>query len=270
MLNLKTTLNAAAAITLALLISSCSTDNETEVLEEQNLTTASRDSNFSPWDFRDDDEFVGDQFQADNDGNGAHNWTESQYESQPNNNGFTVSDFIFLDGGDLILQCPNDGIRSEFRDNVNMDLDDDHKMDFYFTLENYDGENEIIIAQIHNDHTDTERPYITVSIEDDLIQLKQSDDNTKGSSTTTSSSTLRYREGNDYRITIETDNNDRSVFVRIRDESDGNTEAKETFSFNSNWNSQDGSFYWKFGAYMPDGGSENTKMRLETITITGQ
>ena len=124
----------------------------------------------------------------------------------------------------------------------------------------------MIIAQLHNDHDDAERPYLTISAEGGTIYFKRSLDHTKGSATDTSGTTLTYREDDRYRIKMESSNGSRSVFCKVWNLDTGESKSK-TWSFDSSWDSLDGNFYWKHGIYMPDGGSDNTYMRVESVSF---
>jgi len=257
------------ALCLSLIAFSCSKEdaNEQNQLTSTSLSLLSASSPFSF-----DSDFNGDDFQVDNDGNGAHNWDADEYEDDPEDNGFDVRDFIWVEDGLLNLQCPNDNDgekrRAEFRDQVNIDLNDAHSMDFTFDIRNYDNESELIMAQLHNDNSNANRPYITIVAEDGEIRLQRTN-GPSGSSSTTASETIPFIANNEYRIRIDTDAGTRETFVRIINE-DANERADNTFSFASDWDDLDGDFYWKFGAYMPDGGSTNTTMRLSRIDINGQ
>ena len=215
--------------------------------------------------------FEGDEFQVDNDGNSAHNWDADAYEEEPEDNGFDIRDFIFVSNNRLILECPNgnnDRRRAEYRDQENIDLNDFHRMDFTFDIRDYDNESELIMAQLHNDNSSARRPYVTIVAEDGRIRLQRTN-GPSGSSTQTASRTIPFRANDRYRIRINSNNGTRSVFARIIN-LDTQERAQNTFSFASDWNNLDGDFYWKFGAYMPDGGSDNTQMRIERINIMGQ
>ncbi len=254
---------------LAFLLFSCSeeeefldTSNSTEALTTDNqLKTAS-----SPWDF-DSSYSSRDNFQVDNDGNGAHNWDEGDYSSRPNNNGFDIRDYVYVNGSRLILKCPsgNSRRRAEYRDQTNIDMDRRNRMDLTFEVRGYDNSSELILAQLHNDHPDARRPYATVVAEDGRIRLKRTNSPT-ASGTTTASETMPYRRNDRYRIRMDTPNGSRELMVRI-DNLDTGERARNTFSFDSDWSRLDGSFYWKHGAYMPDGGSNNTRQRVETISF---
>ena len=260
------------ALGLALTVSSCSDeeslDDITTSTDSQftSASSSSQSSSTSPWDF-DSSYSTNDDMQVDNDGNGAHNWDEDDYADDPNDNGFDVRDYIFVESGRLILQCPNgnDKRRAEYRDQTNIDLDRRNRMDLTFDIRNYNNESELIMAQLHNDDEDARRPYITVVAEDGEIRLQRTNAPT-GSSTLTASETIPFRQNDRYRIRIDSPNNSRNVDVRINNLDTGE-EARENFSFDSDWNSLDGSFYWKHGAYMPDGGSDDTRQRVETISF---
>ena len=277
MLKHKSILVTSLGIGLSLFISSCSTDdealNEVSNSTENFLTTESsnaQSSSISPFNFEND--FDNDDFQVDNDGNGAHNWDAEEYDEDPIDNGFDVRDYIWVSNNLLHLQCPNDNDgekrRAEFRDQININLNDGHSMDFNFDVKDYDNESELILAQMHNDNSEARRPYITVVAEEGEIRLQRTNAPT-GSQTTTASETIPYRIDNEYRIRIDTDPGTRETFVRIINE-DTNERARTTFSFASAWDDLDGDFYWKFGAYMPDGGSTDTRMRLSRIAINQQ
>ena len=220
--------------------------------------------------------FLGDDFQVDNDSEGAHNWNTSEYDEDPIDNGFDIRDYIFVAENRLILICPssehdeNESIsrrRAEYRDQTEIDLDDAHSMDFIFDIQNYDNESELIMAQLHNDSPDARRPYITVLSEDGTIRLQRTNAPT-GSRSLRSDQTIPFRAGNQYRITIESESGDRSIYARIINLGTGE-QAEMTFDFAEDWSDLNGTFYWKFGSYMPDGGSTETQMRMESIDITG-
>ena len=274
MLKTKTILITLFSVNLALSITSCSSDEDSL----DNITTSTesllisessnaQSSSISPFDFEND--FDGDDFQVDNDGNGAHNWDADEYEDDPIDNGFDVRDYIWVSNNILHLQCPNDNDgekrRAEFRDQINMDLNDGHSMDFNFDVRDYDNESELILAQMHNDNSQARRPYITVVAEEGEVRLQRTNAPT-GSQTTTASETIPYRVNNEYRIRIDTNPGTRETFVRIINE-DTNERARTTFEFADAWDDLNGDFYWKFGAYMPDGGSTDTRMRLSRIAI---
>lgn len=270
-------LSITLALTCSVLTISCSEDNNelegaTDVTENSTISSqsSSNRSSLSPFDF--EDVFEGDDFQVDNDGNGAHNWNEDEYEDDPEDNGFDIRDFIYVDGSRLILECPegddDDRRRAEFRDQVNIDLNDFHRMDFTFDIRNYDNNSELIMAQLHNDDSDARRPYITILAEDGEIRLQRTD-GPSGSSSTRASETIRFRTNDRYRIRINTNSGTREVFTRIIN-LDTDERAQNTFNFASNWDDLDGNFYWKFGAYMPDGGSDGTQMRVERVNFMGQ
>jgi len=256
-------------------VSSCSDEETLDLTNTSENQLASASSNLqvssnSPFSF--DNDFNGDDFQVDNDGNGAHNWDTDEYEDDPVDNGFDVRDYIWVSNGLLHLQCPNDNDgekrRAEYRSQLNIDLSDGHSMDFNFDVRDYDNESELILAQLHNDNSDARRPYITIVAEDGEVRLQRTNAPT-GSSTTTASETIPYRVNDEYRIRIDSDPGTRSTFVRIINE-DTNERARTTFNFASAWDDLDGDFYWKFGAYMPDGGSDDTRMRMSRIAINQQ
>ena len=257
-------------LALVFSISSCSDDESLDDIstgeEQLNTSASSLQSSTSPWDF-DSSYSTNDDMQVDNDGNGAHNWDEDDYDDDPNDNGFDVRDYIFVSGGRLILQCPNGNgrRRAEYRDQTNIDLDRRNRMDLTFDIRNYNNEDELIMAQLHNDDEDARRPYVTIVAEDGEIRLQRTNAPT-GSSTTTASERIPFRQNDRYRIRMDSPNNSRRIDVRINNLDTGE-EARENFSFDSDWNSLDGSFYWKHGAYMPDGGSTNTRQRVERISF---
>jgi len=228
----------------------------------------------SPFGFS--DLFAGDDFQVDNDGAGAHNWNATEYDQQPINNGFDIRDYIFVADNKLVLKCPNSEHneadsasrrRAEYRDQSNINLDDAHSMDFVFDIQNYDNSSELIMAQLHNDNAGASRPYITVLSENGVIRLQRTNAPT-GSSSLRSDETIPFRASNQYQITIESALGDRSIYAKIVNL--GTLEQAEvTFDFVEEWGAFNGDFYWKFGAYMPDGGSTDTQMRMESIDITG-
>ena len=170
------------------------------------------------------------------------------------------------------LQCPNDNDgdkrRAEYRDQEEIDLSDSHSMDFTFDIRNYNNDDELIMAQLHNDNSNARRPFITIVAENGTIRLQRTNAPT-GSSTRIANQTIPFRINDEYRIRMDTDAGTRSTFVRIINE-DTNERARTTFNFAGPWNQFDGDFYWKFGAYMPDGGSTNTRMRVSRISINGQ
>lgn len=229
----------------------------------------------SPFNFS--DVFEGDDFQVDNDGNGAHNWNATRYDESPVNNGFNIQDYIFVTDNRLILQCPNSTHdedsdtsrrRAEYRDQENIDLDDAHSMEFVFDIRNYDNDSELIMAQLHNDNSAAKRPYITILTENGTIRLQKTNAPT-GSSSQRSEQTIPFKIDDQYRITIETEVDNRAIFARIINLST-DEQAEITFDFAADWSDLNGNFYWKFGAYMPDGGSTDTHMRMESIDIIGQ
>lgn len=275
-----------------LAIVSCSNDEE-QVSEETGLNGITQSNNEATSPFRFDNQaghFEGDVFQIDPDSRGAHNWTESEYADDPSDNGTDISNFIYLDGDDLILECPTSRHdtssdaesrrRAEFRDQVNIDLGSgSHRMELTFTIENYNGEDEIIIAQLHNDGSieedgntiKVERPYLTVSIEDEEIELKRSHSPVKGSATDTSRNKLNFDEESTYTIRIDTGSN--STTMRVSDDTN-NRSIEQTFEHDGDirdaWSDFSNDYYWKFGAYMPKGGSDGTQMRLSDIDFRGQ
>jgi len=109
------------------------------------------------------------------------------------------------------------------------------------------------------------RPYLTIQAEDGWIELQRRD-NFNGSGTTTANSRIRFRQNDRYRIRMDSPNGTREVNVRI-DNLDTGERASRNFGFDTSWNSVDGNFYWKHGAYMPDGGSQDTRQRVETISF---
>ena len=252
------------------MLTSCSTEDEIIELEEEfNVEglagkTGSTSNTNSPWD-TDSSYSASDSFQVDNDGNGAHNWNESKWDSTPSANGFNIRTYCYGEGTDAIITCPTNGIRGEYRDATNIDLDLRNKQDYTFSIGDYDNEHELIIAQLHNDGG-AERPYLTISAEGGKIYFKRSLDYTKGSATDTSGTTLTYRTNDRYRIKMESSYGTRSVFCKVWNLDTGESKSK-TWSFDSSWNSLDGNFYWKHGIYMPDGGSDNTYMRVESVSF---
>ena len=141
-------------------------------------------------------------------------------------------------------------------------------MDFTFDIMNYDNESELIMAQLHNDNSGARRPYITILAEEGTIRLQRTNAPT-GSSTLRANETIPFRGDDRYTIRIESAAGSRTIFARIIN-LDSNEQAENTFDFAADWDDLDGDFYWKFGAYMPDGGSTNTLMRMERIDILGQ
>ena len=277
MLKTKSLLGIAFIFTSLVLTTSCSNENDdlddlTTTAQNNNVAieSSARISDNSPFSFS--NLFEGDDFQVDNDGDGAHNWNVDEYEMEPIDNGFDVRDFIYVSNDRLILECPegeeNVRRRAEYRDQVNLDLSDAHSMDFTFDIRNYNNNSELIMAQLHNDNSAARRPFITVVAENGTVRLQRTNAPT-GSNTQTASQTIPFRTNNRYTIRLESVIGNRSVFARIIN-LDTDEQAQNTFNFAGAWNDLDGDFYWKFGAYMPDGGSEGTQMRLERIDIMGQ
>ena len=271
---LKIKLKSGILMTFAFtfMLTSCSSEDEIIDLEE-NLNvatvaakTGSTSNTDSPWD-TDSSYSASDSFQVDNDGNGAHNWNESKWDSTPSANGFNIRTYCYGEGSDAIITCPTNGIRGEYRDATNIDLDKNNKQDFTFSITDYDNEHELIMAQLHNDHDDVERPYITISAEDGKIYFKRSGDYIKGSGTTTSGTTLTYRTNDRYRIKMESASGTRQVYCKVWNLDTGESKSK-TWNFDNSWDDVDGNFYWKHGIYMPDGGSDNTYMRVEKVSFS--
>ena len=261
-------------LTSSVFTTSCSKDHtdlsDTTETTSLNAQTRSNISSSSPFSFG--DVFDGDDFQVDNDGDGAHNWDADEYEEDPEDNGFDIRDFIFVSSNRLVLECPNDNDgerrRAEFRDQVNLDLSDAHYMDLTFDIRNYNNNSELIMAQLHNDNRGARRPFVTIVAEDGEITLQRTNSPT-GTTSQTASETIPFRTNDRYRIRMESVRGNRSVLARITNLDTGE-EAENKFNFASSWNDFDGDFYWKFGTYMPDGGSNNTQMRVESIEIVGQ
>ena len=120
---------AFLAIGLGLSVTSCSEEDEAvdttiSTQNELSSTLSSERSSTTPWDF-DSSYSTNDDFQVDNDGNGAHNWDEDDYSDDPNDNGFDIRDYIFVNNNRLVLICPNGNgrRRAEYRDQTNIDLD---------------------------------------------------------------------------------------------------------------------------------------------------
>ena len=277
MLKIKLKAGALMAFAFTFMLTSCSNEEEIINLEENSsleeepsliAKTGSTSNTTSPWD-TDSSYNSKDDFQVDNDGNGAHNWNESEWDSKPSANGFNIRTYVYGDGGTAVLTCPNGSStrRAEYRDATNIDLDKNNKQDFTFSIVDYDNKHELIMAQMHNDASGVERPYLTISAEDGKIRFKRSDNFTKGSGTTTSGTTLTYRTNDRYRIKMESSSDSRSVFCKVWNLDTGESKSK-TWSFDSSWNSKDGSFYWKHGIYMPDGGSDDTAMRVESVSFS--
>ena len=91
---------ALLTIGLGTLVTSCSEDetSETTFTSQEEFSSALSSASTSlttPWDF-DNSYSTNDDMQVDNDGNGAHNWDEDDYEEDPNDNGFDVRDYIFV------------------------------------------------------------------------------------------------------------------------------------------------------------------------------
>ena len=279
MLKLKSFLSITFIFSCLVLTNSCSENenNSIDALEitENDINDIQPDmqtSTGSPFSFN--SKFDGDDFQVDNDGNGAHNWNTKEYEDEPIDNGFDVRDFIHVNNNRLILECPEgeEGVkrRAEYRDQVNIDLNDAHSIDLTFDTTNYNNNSELIMTQLHNDNSAARRPYITILAENGIVRLQRTNAPT-GSSSLVASQTIPFRTGDRYRVRIESgrENGDRSVFASIIN-LDTDEQVNNTFDFDNDWNDLDGDFYWKFGAYMPDGGSDGTQMRVETISIIGQ
>ena len=166
-------------------------------------------SSTTPWDF-DSSYSTNDDFQVDNDGNGAHNWDEDDYTDDPNDNGFDVRDYIFVNNNRLVLVCPRgsdgDRRRAEYRDQTNIDLDRRNRMDLTFDIRNYNNRSELIMAQLHNDDSRARRPYVTVVAENGEIRLQRTNAPT-GSSTTTASERIPFRRNDRYRIRMDSPDN---------------------------------------------------------------
>ncbi len=269
MLKIKSSLGVSMVFTLVLLMSSCSNEDEVINLNEDlsiSAKTGSTSNTNSPWD-TDSSYSSGDYFQVDNDDKGAHNWNESDWDDDPEDNGFNIRTYIYGEGDDAIITCPTNGIRGEYRDATNIDLDKKNKQDFTFSIGDYDNEHELIMAQLHNDHDDVGRPYLTISAENGTIKFKRSDDYIKGTETTTSGTTLTYRTNDRYRIKMDSQSGSRSVFCKVWNLDTGESKSK-TWSFDNTWSDVDGEFYWKHGIYMPDGGSDDTYMRVESVSFS--
>ena len=277
MLREKLLLGSLLALTFSMSMISCSDDSSdlNDVTENSTIGSVANQSRSSissrsPFSFS--EVFDGDDFQVDNDGKGAHNWNVNEYEDDPEDNGFDIQDYIYVSNNRLILKCPstsNDSRRrAEYRDQVNLDLSDRHRMDFTFDIRNYNNKSELIMAQLHNDNRNAKRPFVTIVAEDGEIILQRTNSPT-GTSSQTAKEKIPFRTNDRYRIRMESVQGNRSVFARIINLDTGE-EAENKFNFAGAWNDLDGDFYWKFGAYMPDGGSNNTQMRVERIEILGQ
>ena len=273
---LKFKLNSVGLMVFActFMLVSCSKEDEI-ISSEDNLSvedtlgvafkTGSTSNTNSPWDT--DSSYLSiDKFEVDPDGGGAHGYTESEWDSNPTLHGFNIRKYCYGDGGVAVLTCPNGSgsKRAEYSDGHGIDLDKENRQDLTFTIVDYNNSSELIMAQLHNKNS--ERPYLTISAESGEIKLKRSETPIKGSATTTSSFTLPFEANDTYRIRFISNNGSRTVQARIKNEDTGE-EAKTNFGWRSAWNGVDGDFFWKHGVYMPNGGSNDTAMRVQKVSF---
>lgn len=204
--------------------------------------------------------------QVDNDGNGAHNFT-----SWSDKEGIDISKWTWEKNGYLYLKCPTgSGVRrTEFRDYSNRSLSNSLSLKFKARFFNVPSNKKTIIAQLHNDGDGVKRPYITVYISNGKIVIERSSryDGT-ASYSKPSSAQQSYSGTTEYEVEFSSSSSSTSVTVKVKNLST-NTTKSTTFSRPSGWNDSDvnNDFYFKFGAYMPSGGANNTYSRVDWVTM---
>lgn len=216
----------------------------------------------SPWkDFLEDHEI-----QVDPDGGGAHNFDE-----WVDREGVDISWSAFVKWDELYLRCPtgnNDRRRTEFRDNSNRSLNDKLVFNLKCKIWNAPSNKKTIIAQLHNDASGVQRPYITVFIEGGTIYAEQSKDY-NGSNpgyNKPEAAQQAYSKNAYYEIRFYSPNNQDKVKVSIKNMS--TNEFTYTWFYNDDdWDNSnvEDDFYVKFGTYMPNGGANNTYSRVEWV-----
>lgn len=250
----------AFSLIIGIFISSCGEqENGITVAEIEDVAAANP---FTSSEF--DDILSGNAIQVDNDGNGAHNFT-----SYTDKEGIDISAWASESGGYLRLYCPpgSGARRAEFRDYSNRSLTDDFALEIECKPFNIPSDKKVIIAQIHNDNGGVsgtiQRPYITVFIENGQIWMERTNNYNGSGSDRPSSKSQAFNYRHTYNIRISSSLNSTNVWVRVRNENTNVSQA-HTFARPSAWDnsSSNGEYYFKFGVYMPDGGSTNTYNRI--------
>ncbi len=208
----------------------------------------------------------GHAIQVDNDANGAHNFT-----SWSDKEGIDISAWTWESNGYLYLKCPTGSgtRRTEFRDYSNRSLSNSLSLKFKARIFNVPSSKKTIIAQLHNDGSGVKRPYITVYVSNGKIVIERSSryDGT-ASYSKPSSAQQSYSGTTEYEIEFSSSSGSTSVTVKVKNLSTNSTKST-TFSRPSGWNNSavNNSFYFKFGAYMPNGGANNTYSRVDWVTM---
>ena len=262
-----------------------SSDPQDEVDTDQPFTDSSEEPNqdlqntvfvnnlptnnkLSPWDTEDyADIFEGHEFQADSQGTGAKNWTATRYVTEPIRNGSNIQALAFANEQYIYQICPSgDGVRrTEFRDRTDRNLNDAHRMQFNCQLINVETEEKIIFAQLHNDHTDSKRPYLTAFLEEGNIYIERTN-NPSGTGSSRHAHTLDFDESHSYQVLFETRTESTDISATLTD-LETEQSIYNTWSMPTEWTPLNGEFYFKFGCYMPNGGSTETTSRVDHLEI---
>lgn len=222
----------------------------------------------SPWDSTYFSTILsGNEFQADSEGTGAKNWTASRYNTEPIRNGSNIQELTFAHNEYLYQTCPSgDGVRrAEYRDRTNRNLTNYHLMEFDCDFLNVNTENKIIFAQMHNDDSGVGRPYLTAFIDEGKIYIERTN-NASGSGSSKYQQSLKFINDNSYHLKFTSAQNDTSITATVTNNNTGD-KIENTWSIPTTWQPFDGEFYFKFGSYMPNGGSTETTTRVKNLDI---
>lgn len=275
----KTNFNLLLSFVVLLIATGCEKEQvePTEVINESVIVTKTKATptdkmGSSPWNSSTFGPFfVGSNVQVDDDGNDAHNWNSTQYQINMTH-GIDVTSYIWENNNELFFECPsgNGPRRAEFRDEKSRRLYRWNLLEFTCKIENVPSDKKVIIAQLHNDDNSVDRPYITVFIDGGQIFSEQTSNPTGNSNNNVKSDGITFYNGDRYSIRISSANKTVKVTATIKnlDRTSDNEDIESYRRPSTAWKVYDGTFYYKFGAYMPNGGSNNTTNRISALSMS--
>jgi len=164
--------------------------------------------------------------------------------------------------------CPlgDDRRRTEFREQMDRDLSQFNEMDFTCQFFNVPNGDKIIFAQLHNDGG-VSRPYMTAFIEDGKVIIERTDSPINSGSDKYDEA-LTFDETHTYRVVYESAEGTTDLSLSVTDV-DTEEAISNTWEMPTEWEAFDGQFYFKFGSYMPDGGSDSTRTQIQALELNG-
>lgn len=179
------------------------------------------------------------------------------------------TNYFVLCGESLVLTSPGQKKdRVEIRQDKNLSLNQYSAMDFSAVYENAPSSNDrkgVTIGQIHNDTKGVKRPLLRVEIAGgDEIRVVVTDSFLKGEGNVENDFLVPFKEKDHIDCKIEINKNNK-VTVSVKNKTTGK-KKKRSYDISKLWQTMDGQFYFKAGAYTQVSGPQ-TKVSYDKFNF---